>query len=226
MIGARKTLVGLALLAFVAADAQAQVAARQFQIDAFGGWQIFAGGSGLTDGPSLGADATYFITSSIGVGLNMDLTFTEVDGSMFPVASLGWVDSTTLHTVNQPVDVWTYGAHAKLTLPDRRLAPYVVAGAGGYTLFLDPQQNDDVSTASGVLIRLGLGIDFAVSRALGINLSVTDNYFPDWDPQDLYPVRDNFQNTRFPELNPDPNELDDSVHNFRFMAGVTIVPGG
>lgn len=226
MIRAGRILVGLALLALAAPNAEAQVAARQFQIAAYGGWHMYAEGSGLEGGPSLGGDATYYILPSVGIGLNMDLTFSEVDGSKFPVAALNWQDSTTLHVINQPVDVWTYGAHVKLQLPERRIAPYALLGAGGYTLFLDPQQNDDVATENGFMVKLGVGADFAVSERLGVNLSITDNFFPNWNPDALFPVREQNQNTNFPDLNPDPGELDDSVHNLRFVAGVTIVPGG
>jgi opacity protein-like surface antigen len=218
-------MVGMALIALAAADAGAQVEARQFQIAAYGGWHIYADGSGLEGGPSLGGDATYYILPSVGIGLNMDLTFAEVDGRKFPAAALNWVDSTTLHIINQPVDVWTYGAHVKLQLPARRFAPYALLGAGGYTLFLDPQQNDDVATENGFVVKLGLGADFAVSERLGVNLSITDNFFPDWSSDVLLPVREQNQNTIFPDLNPE-EELDDSVHNLRFVAGVTIVPGG
>lgn len=222
----RTAVVGLAFLTAGALSAQAQVVEQSFQIVASGGWHTYSGGSGLKGGPSLGGEATYYLTPSIGVGIYTDLTFAEVDGKMFPVAALSYVDSTTLHYINQGVDVWTYGVHGKLQLMSgRAIQPFALGGVGGYTVFLDPQQNDRNEDFSRFMLRLGVGADFAMSETLGFHVSVTDNFFPSWRAQRLYAVREDYENTRFAELNPDPGELKDSVHNIKFVVGVTVVPG-
>jgi len=97
-------------------------------------------------------------------------------------------------------------------------------GAGGYRLFLDPQQNSGNSSTTGFTLRFGAGIDFAIGEAVGLELAAFDIYYPDWDPSALLPTQEEFQNTRFPELNPDPGQLSQSVHNFKFVVGLTLVP--
>jgi opacity protein-like surface antigen len=214
-----------ALLALSAASsADAQRVPDQFQVVLHAGWQTYAEGSGLTSGPTVGGEATYYISEAIGVGLWTDFAIAESDGSLLTPAALSFVDSTTFYSINQGVDIWGYGVQGKLQLP-WRAAPYVLAGAGGYTVFLDPQQNSGNSSTSGFVLRFGGGVDFAVTDAIGVQLAVFDVFYPDWDPNVLQPVRPQFQNTRFPELNPDPSRLSESVHNFKFIAGFTLVPG-
>ncbi len=93
-------------------------------------------------------------------------------------------------------------------------------------MFLDPQQTGSNSNFSGFVARFGAGVDYAVSDVMGFQLMVADSYYPSWKFERLLPVREEHRNTRFPELNPDPGELSDKVHNFKFVVGVTMVPGG
>jgi hypothetical protein len=215
-------LVALALMTLVIADASAQVATDRFQVVLQAGWQTYAGGSGLNSGPTVAGDATYFFGSRIGVGVWSDLTIAESAGDKFTPAAFSFVDSTTFHTINQSVDIWHYGLHAKLQLAGRT-APFLLAGAGGYRLFLDPQQNSGNSSTTGFVLRFGVGIDVAIGEAVGLELALADIFYPDWDPSALLPTQEDFRNTRFPELNPDPGELSQSVHNFKFVVGLTLV---
>ncbi len=222
----RKAALTLGLLTLIAARADAQVSQNTFQVAILGGWQSYQNGSGLDGGGTIAGDATYYVSQSLGFGVFTDFTFAETDGSLFTPAALSFVDSTTFTIVNQGVEVWGYGAHAKLQLPSRSIAPFLLVGAGGYTVFLDAQQNSGNQTSTGFMARFAAGVDFAVSSSAGFQISVSDSFYPSWDPLDLTPTSEEFQNSRFPELNPDPDELSDSVHNFRLAIGVTLVPGG
>ncbi|KPK80061.1 MAG: hypothetical protein AMS25_10390 [Gemmatimonas sp. SM23_52] len=225
MMRRRATLLAMVLLAVGALSAEAQVSPNGFQVTAHAGWQTFAGGSGVEGGVTLGTNATYYFSTSLGFGLWTDLVITETAGDMFPPAALSYGDSTIFRTVNQAVDIWQYGVHGKLQLAGRA-APFLLIGAGGYTLFLDPQQTGSNSNFSGFVARFGVGVDYAVSDVMGFQLMVADSYYPSWKPDRLLPVREDYRNTRFPELNPDPGKLSESVHNFKFVVGVTMVPGG
>ena len=66
MMGFRTAVVALALLAVGAMNANAQVRQGRFQVTAHGGWQSYADGSAVQGGASLGADATYYVTPSVG----------------------------------------------------------------------------------------------------------------------------------------------------------------
>jgi hypothetical protein len=220
----RTMIVASTLVALCAASANAQMTPNRFQVVILGGWQTFAGGSGLEAGPTIAFDATYYLKPSLGFGLWTDFTAGESNGTMFTPAAFSFQDSTTFHSINQSVDIWHYGLHGKLQLA-RKTAPYLLLGAGGYTAFLDPHQNYGKTTTTGFVLRFGGGVDFAISNAMGLELAVYDMFYPDWDPNVLQPVREEFQNTRFPELNPESGQLSESVHNIRFLVGFTLVPG-
>lgn len=219
-------LTSLVVLAACVTTADAQDRENRFQVYVGGGWHTFAEGSAVKPGATVGGELSYFVTPNVGIGVWTNYIFTETDGSKFPPAAFSFVDSTTFTTVSQPLDIWEVGAHAKYQLGEGTFSPFLLAGTGIYTLFLDPQQADAHRTESGFMLRFGAGIDLSLSGSTGFHLSVTDAFFPDWDTDALYPVRDDLVNTRFPELNPDSGELDDSVHNLRFMAAITVTLGG
>jgi opacity protein-like surface antigen len=232
------TIVSLAFLVVGAASADAQVQ-NEFQVAAFGGYQSYASGSALKAGPTLGGSASYFLTPNIGIGVWTDLAFTEVDGTMFPIAAFSFRDSTTFNVINQPTEIWNYGGHVTLQLPlGGGLSPFGLLGVGGYTMFLDPQQWDGLASESGLVVMLDFGLNYAASETVGFQIGITDHWYPSWDLQDdfskLYPVdedpvglgaqRKSVINDRFPDLNPDLSALSNSVHNFSIVAGVTLVP--
>lgn len=241
MMRVRAAIVGLAVLAVGATSVDAQVVQDHFQVTAFTGYQNYAGGSGfLSSAWTLGATTSYYVSPAIGIGLWTDLSFPEADGTRFPLISLSYGDSTTLTSVNQGVDIWNFGAHVKLQLPNRSFAPFALLGGGGYLMFLDPQQQDRLKKESGYLILLGVGFDYAVTERLGFEVLATDHYYPDWglrdDPFKIYPAsqvpvglganRQSVINVRYPDLNPSADALSNSVHNFSIVAGVSFVPGG
>ena len=241
MMRVRAAIVSLAFLAAGAASADAQVVQNSFQITVSTGYQNFAGGSGFKGSAwTLGATSTYFVTPAIGIGLWTDISFPEADGTKFPLIALSYGDSTTLSSVNQGVDIWNFGAHLKLQLPDRSFAPFALVGGGGYLMFLDPQQQDRLKKESGYMVLLGVGFDYAVTDRIGFEILATDHFYPDWGLKDdmfqIYPAttrpvglnanRKTVINVRYPELNPSADALSNAVHNFSIVAGVSFVPGG
>lgn len=226
--------VATGLVVLVGATASAAQAQVDLEFSVNGGWVVFAEGSALNGGATVGGDLTYYVTPEFGFGAYTDYAFTESDGSMFPPADLSFGDSTTLTIVNQPIEIWQYGVHGRLRLPGRSFQPYLMVGVGGYTVFLDSQQNNASETSTRFGTRFGVGVNFAVSEVAGFRIAAYDAFFPSWDANRLNPVRaerptparEGLQNERFPDLNPDPNALDDAVHNFTFTAAVTFRPGG
>lgn len=230
MMRFRTVVLALALLGMGAWSAQAQVEERRWQVVAGGGWQTFGGDAAMKGGGSIGGEANYFLNESFGLGLYADFTFTETSGDELVPAALNFVDSTTFTFINQAVDVFQYGGQAKLRLPGTT-SPFVLAGLGGYTVFFDPQQNDDDANSTRWMLKFGAGVDFAVSPGAGFQLAVHDNFYPNWKASSLLPVREQFRNSRFPELNPAPQcdfeegESSCSVHNLRFSLSVVLIPG-
>ena len=241
MMRVRAATMGLVLLAVGAVSVDAQVVQNSFQVTAFTGYQNYAGGSGfMSSAWTLGATTSYYVTPAIGLGLWTDVSFPEADGTRFPLVSLSYGDSTTLTSVNQGVDVWNFGAHVKLQLPNQGFAPFALVGGGGYLMFLDPQQQSRLKKESGFVVLLGVGFDFAVTERIGFEILATDHFYPSWnlqdDPFQIYtatdrPVglgnnRQSVINIRYPDLNASEDALSNSVHNFSIVAGVSFVPGG
>lgn len=226
MRGIRVTTLAAVIALLGSAPAAAQVEVGRFQVSAGGGWMQFAGGSAIVGSPVLSGTATYALTPRVGFGVWTDYAYSETDGSKFPPAAFQFGDSTVYVTLNQPVEVWQYGVHGQIQAGGGAMSPFAVLGVGGYTIFPDPQQNASATNFSGMVVLLGAGVNFRVGGSTGIQIAIADAFYPDWTPEKLYPARDEFQNTRFPELNPDPGELSDSAHNFRITAAVTLAPGG
>jgi len=226
----RTAVLGVIALFCVTSVAQAQ---REIALSVNGGYTLYADGSALEPGATVGGDFTWYVTPALGIGAYTDYSFTEVDGTKFPPNQLGFCgsagcqigDSTTFNIINQPVELWQYGVQARLRLgQSSSFAPYLMVGAGGVTIFLDSQQNNANANHTRFAARLGVGANLVVSESMGFSFSVQDAFFPSWRAEQLYPVREQFQNSRFPDLNPDPSELDDSVHNFVFSAALTFTP--
>lgn len=227
----RTAVIGAVALFCVTSVAQAQ---REVALSVSGGYTLYADGSALEPGAHVGGDFTWYIAPTLGLGAYSAYGFTEVDGTKFPPNQLGFCgaggcvggDSTTFAFIHQPVELWQYGVQARLRLGQgSSFSPYLMVGAGGVTVFLDSQQNNANDNFTRFAARLGVGANLNVSESMGFQVSVLDAFFPSWKAEQLYPVRDNFQNSRFPDLNPDPSELDDSVHNFVFSAAITFTPG-
>lgn len=223
-------VIGVIALFCFAGVAQAQ---RDITASVNGSYTVYADGSALEPGAAVGGDFTWYVTPALGIGAYTDYGFTEVDGTKFPPNQLGFCgsagcqvgDSTTFNIINQPVELWQYGVQARLRLgQNRSFTPYLMLGAGGVTVFLDSQQNNANANFTRFAARLGVGANLIVSESVGFQFSVQDAFFPSWRPERLYPVREQFQNDRFPDLNPDPDELDDSVHNLVFSAALTFTP--
>ena len=226
MMRVRATILALALLIAGAASVNGQAVQKNFQVAATTGYQTYDSGSGLKSGAwTVMGTATYYVSNAIGIGVWTDISFAEADGSKFPVASLSFIDSTTLNTLNQPLQIWNWGAHVKLQLPERTLTPYALLGGGGYVMFLDAQQQDELSKVAGGVVLFGLGADWALSNVIGVELALYDHFYPDWKPEEIYPADEDFIDTQFPQLSSGIEGLSESIHNFSVVLGVTVVPG-
>ena len=224
MMRIRTAVMAVALLVVAALSAEAQVEERQWQVVVGGGYQSFGNGAAVDPGAVLGAEANYFFSGALSLGLYTDFIFTQSAGNELIPAALSFGDSTTFTSVNQGMEIFQYGVQTKVRL-QRRMSPFALLGVGGYTALLDPQQNSGTANVTRWAMKFGVGVDFAVSRGAGFQLAVQDSWYPNWDANALLPVREEFLNTRFPELNPDQSKLSESVHNFSVRLALTLVPG-
>lgn len=228
--------IGLAVLV-TPGLARAQAETGSWSVDVIGGAQLFAESSALETGPVVGLEALYQVTSRLAIGPAVDFVRSNTDGSFFVAALDFGADSTRVFEVGQRINALQYGGQVRFDLiPQSKFNPYVVGGAGAYTLYLETQSNDGFQRVTHLMFQGGGGFRYAVSEAAGIQFEVRDMIYTDFDRQDLNPIRPEHYNCpvnyasinecRFPEAArsdlPDPQ---DTLHNIRFSLGLTYIPG-
>jgi len=230
----RNWLVGLATLAAsTPALAQSQAETGDWTLTLRGGPVLYAEASAIERGTGVAVDALYHITPRLSIGPVADFIHSKTDGRYFiGVLNFG-PDSTHIYEVGQTINVLQYGVAAMLDLmPETNIAPYLAAGAGGYTIYLQPTSNDMPKRTHGAMLQAGGGVRFALSDATAIQLDVRDLIYLDFDREELNPVRPAHRNRqpdgtiRFPGAEyPDLPEATSTVHNFRVSIGFRYIPG-
>jgi hypothetical protein len=220
----RKTIVALTMLAVGATGGlSAQIVPHQFQIGPRAGTIGFDNSSGIKRGGLLGVDATYYLTRGLGIGLVLDLSRPETDGSFFP-AELSFGDTTFAYEVSQPLTIVNAQLQATFAFNAGRLAPFVAAGVGSYRIFLDPQVANGPRSFSNLSYSLGGGVNLRVGESSGIRLEVRDHVYSKFDRDRLNPVNARFAPLRFPELIPQPVAAKSTIHNIALLLAFSFVP--
>ncbi len=225
-------LTGLALLV-VPSGARAQSEQGTWSVEVSTGAQAFAESSALTTSPMLAIEALYQIAPRISIGPAIQFIRAETDGTFFVAALDFGADSTRIFEVGQTLTSLQYGGNVHVDLmPGNQLAPYLIGGAGGYTLYLDAQANDGFTRVSHLMFQGGGGVRYAVTESAGIQLDVRDVIYKDFDRDLLNPVAERLRNCsssgscRFPDAErattPDKQDM---IHNIRFSIGLTYIPG-
>ena len=224
-------LAGLVLTVPSAVHAQSQQGAWSVEISA--GTQNYAESSSLTGTPMLALEALYQITPRIAVGPAIQFHRADTDGSFYVAALDFGADSTRIYQVGQTLSALHYGANAHISvMPGNRLDPYVVVGAGGYTLYLDTQANDNFRRVTHQMFQGGAGVRYSVSEFAGIQVDARDVIYMNFDRDVLNPVQERLRNCgsdgtcRFPDAErTDLPDKQDMIHNIRLSIGLTYVPG-
>ena len=204
--------------------AGAQAVAGQFTVSPRGGALLFDRATGLENAGHIGVDATYSLSRFLGVGLNLSFARPQTRGSDF-VGALFIGDTTFLVKVTQPVTLVNAGLSATLQTTAGRFNPYLTGGAGMYTLYLDPEVEQNASRFQRLSILVGGGVDFRVAERVGILLDVRDLIFTNFDRDRLNPLTAAGRNTRFLEDFPTPPAKKPTAHNAMISIGFSFIPG-
>lgn len=181
--------------------------------------------SSLESGAFVGLDALFHVTDRLKIGPTAEYVRTETDGAFFPQQVAFGADSSRVFETGQRISVLQFGGIARFELmPDERFNPYVMGGAGGYTLYLETQSNDGFSRVTDVQFQFGGGVHWAVSDAAGVQIDVRDVVYTNFDRSALDPINPGPGVMR---LDPDPSlpDAEETVHNIRFSIGLSYVPG-
>ena len=242
-------LAGLAVALYAAVPGQAQITERgRFDVGVGGGVWLAPNSSALVSAaPVIFLQGRGFISENFGIGFAVDYSRTETDGDIFDLGQFRFttVDSTLLVTMKQPVSLFNYQLIVTGGLPvGESLYPYLTAGIGGYTIYLDPQQNEASVRSTDLLFSVGAALKWLISGSAGLELAVRDLIWTNYDRSMLDPMPDRTcresgvrqvtgticPNERFPQLNPqlsDPNwsEPSSTIHNILITATFTFIPG-
>lgn len=239
----RTLVLGATALAFAAGPVAAQDGAGAFHVSPHVGYTLYKEATGLKPGVNFGMDALYFFSKNIGVGVLLDFARPSTDSSFFPVEmSFGGSSfpdnpdgATFIYGVSMPVTIAQYQLMAQFQFGDR-FQPFINAGVGGYTMYLDPQVALGNENFTNLGFSAGLGFSFEASSYASIRLEARDYVFTKFD-------RANFQvqnlvydwtvstgsfnqPVRYPDVLPAQEEFSGSAHNWNISLGFTFTPGG
>ena len=224
-------LAGVVMGAPSALRAQSEQAAWSVEVSA--GTQMYAASSSLSASPMFALEALYQVTPRVAVGPAIQFHRADTDGSFYVAAVDFGADSTRIYQVGQTLSALHYGANAHISvMPGGRLDPYVLVGAGGYTLYLDTQANDGIRRVTNRMVQGGAGVRYAITEAAGVQVDARDVIYMNFDRDVLNPVDERLRNCpsggtcRFPDAErPDLPDKEDMIHNIRLSIGLTYVPG-
>ena len=242
-------LAGLAVTFSAVTLGQSQVVERgSFDVVIAGGAMLHPNASAIVDrSPVLTLQSQLFVTDNIGIGFILDYTRTETDDDIFALAQFAFftADSTTLVALTQAISVFQWEAIGTFGVSmGEKLYPYLLAGVGGYTIYVDPQQNNAASRESNLMFSIGGVLKYKLGSSSSLELAVRDAVWTDFDRNTLNPLPDRTcrqsgvnqfsgtvcPNERFPNLDPelsDPNwsEPSSTVHNIIISAAFAFFPG-
>lgn len=231
----RLSLLVLALLA-VPAGAFGQQQQGSWGVDVVAGMQGYDSSSGMNSGGFLSVAALYQVTSRIALGPALQYTRNSSDGSFFTGVLDFGADSARVYQVGQTLNTLHYTLDGRFDiLPENTIDPYVMAGIGGYTTYLETQPNENIGRLTDLMFQVGGGIRWALSPNAGLSIDLRDVVYTNWDRSNLNPIRPEHRNCsvpgdpssacRFPDAETSTPDAKDTIHNLRFSIGLTFIPG-
>jgi hypothetical protein len=177
-----------------------------------------------------GLSALYWFVDAFAIGVAFDVARPVTNGAYFLPAEMTISGASQLTLVSQRLTVLQYQVEGEFA-PNWKLAPVVMGGIGGYTVYGDPPKSDAAAVTgfksqSDLMFSIGVGLDWALGAAGGLRLSVTDMVYTGWDREGLNVVDPAYQSAVWPDLIPAPPEASETLHNFNIALAFTFVPGG
>lgn len=223
----------LAALALTAASVGAQVAPKQFTVTTRLGILQAERAASLDPAALIGLDAEYALSKYLGIGTTVDVSrgnTTKKDfltRLRFGQAAVAGGDSIRYQYVGQPVNTVNLGVAATLRYPGKKVAPFVMAGAGTYVMILDAQVNGKETRNNDVSYTGGAGFWVKLSEQAGLQFDVRAVQYQGYDRNFLNPARDRTELIQpFPEDFPTPPAAKTTALNTMFTLGFRYVPGG
>lgn len=220
------------VLAFASTGgAQATATTNRWTVTPRAGFINFHEASGIGDAPAVGFDAVYHFgrIAGLSAGLGTSATFArpQTEGNDF-IGNLYLGDTVFLYRAEQPITVTDLNLIGTVSFMEGGMvSPYLLAGVGGYILFLDPQvsgRTGGTNKIQRMSINLGGGVKVRLGDRAAVVLDVRDMVFRNFNRQDLNPLAPAARNTRFLEDFPPSVKPKLHVGNILMQIGFTFVP--
>ena len=213
----------------VARAADAQNADGQFTVITKIGALAPTRAASLERSGVVGIDALYGFGRFFGLGTTVNVSRTNTRAEDFiTTITLGTIaagDSTYFYETGQPVNLLDAGLLGIARLPvGDRLTPYLIGGAGAYTVFLDPEINRGRRNFSGMTATFGGGLALRLSQRAGIQLDVRNMTMFKYKGDQLDPSNGRFPNLLFIEDFGAPPSRKSTVNNLSYTIGFRYVP--
>lgn len=225
-------LRAVALLALSAGALEAQVQPRSFSVTTRVGAMSPERAASMDRSGLVGLDTEYSFTRWFGVGANVDVARGNTRREDFVAryrygnASVGGGDTIFYQYLSQPVTTINLGAYGVLRAPSNKFAPFVMAGVGTYSLFLDAQVAGRAERKVEMSYLAGAGVWYRFSETTGIQLDVRALQMQNYDRRFLDPSKGRLPNTVFPEDFPAVPDAKDTNFNTIISLGFRYIPGG
>lgn len=219
-----RTLGAAAVVLLLPGMAGAQSLAERTEVRSLGGALLPEEASALDAAPLLGVQVAHQLLPAVSVGFTVSGARTTTRERFFRPVALDFGTRLELWDVRQSVSALQYGLEVGLRLPAARFAPYVSAGAGGYTLFLSGEANQEAMRVSGAQLTGAAGLSVRINDAAGLMLEVRDHIWMDYDQEALNPARAATRDQIFYERWPAATESKDRVSALALTLGFTYHP--
>jgi hypothetical protein len=228
-----RRLAVLAALTLFAGTAQAQMEPRRWSVGAHAGGYSFDKAAGLENAPFFGLDALYEFRPlgstahriEPGLGFYASAALPKTAFDQFPVIAFDFGDTTFLEGVSQRVRLLEYGLQGSIGSTFGRFRPYVVGGAGFYTLQVDPRESG-LRSYNEPAFQVGGGLNYVVSRTLGFRAEVRNSTWTSYKRDRLDATVAYTHDQVIRDELPSPVAAKSKVNNLKFALVFSYVPGG
>ena len=222
--------LGLAVSLCLAGSARAQESGRTFSVTTRAGGITFDRAASLRPAPALGVDAVHGLSRLFAIGISTTVSRPNTRAEDFLTAITFGIptagDTIFFYEVAQSVNLVEGNLMLQARMPVGRLTPFLTAGAGYYSIFVDPQLNNARKRRfGGASFALGGGATFRLSPRAGIQLDVRDMIMTNFDAEALDPTGGRNRNIWFPEDFSTVPTRKKSLNNLMFSLGFQYLPG-
>lgn len=228
-----KRLMGAVALLIVSAGAlHAQVDPRKFSVTTRVGALTPERAASIDMSGLIGLDTEYAFNRWLGIGAAVDVGRGNTRREDFVARyrygnpGVGGGDTIFYQYLSQPVNTINLAAFGLLRAPSTRFSPFVMAGVGTYSLFLDAQVSGRADRKVEMSYLFGAGAWFGFTESTGLQLDVRALQMQNYDRTFLDPSKGRLPNTVFPEDFPAVPAAKNTALNTIITLGFRYIPGG